>query len=104
MVTLPQEDRFILLLDPMDRWIIWDCLLDEPVSENGGVGPTRDHGFMEMIRCSLEWRHGMRSNSGAESSRWSRPAFLRHWRRAQPVVLPEVVLPEVALPEPDSEQ
>lgn len=44
-----QDERLTLLMDPADRWFIWDAQIDEPLTAKGDIISSPDRGEMAFV-------------------------------------------------------
>ncbi len=66
--------RFVVILDSMDNWIIWDCLAGQPVSFDILGVPVRDRPTMECVCRAMEIIHLKADTAKAEVQRPRRTA------------------------------
>jgi len=44
-----QQERLTLLLDPANRWFIWDAYIDEPLTAKGDIISSADRAEMAFV-------------------------------------------------------
>ncbi|MGB3643500.1 MAG: hypothetical protein WBA15_03390 [Mesorhizobium sp.] len=54
-----QESRLSLLMDPTDRWFIWDVQIDEPLSAKGNIISGTDYDEMAFVLTIFQKFHSL---------------------------------------------